>query len=115
MRRPTIGVIYNPRQGQVKNVEIAAFPRYLPGTSLVCEEGNRYLADSPIRDRTPASKPPIRADLDMVLIVMDLYLWLLLTSAILSWLIAFKVVNTRNQFVAALAAFLLRVAHRLNV
>jgi hypothetical protein len=25
----------------------------LPGTSLVCEGGNRYLASSRIRDRTP--------------------------------------------------------------
>src|ERR1700692_4292296 len=29
------------------------FPRHLPGTSLVCEGGNRYLASSRIRDRTP--------------------------------------------------------------
>src|SRR5882672_10726607 len=113
MRRPTIGVIYNPRQGQVKNGEIAAFPRYLPGTSLVCEEGNRYLADSPIRDRTPASKPPMRAVLDIVLIVLDLYVWLLIASAILSWLIAFNVVNTRNQFVSAVAEFLYRITEPL--
>jgi hypothetical protein len=27
--------IYNPRQGQVKNAEIAVFLKVLPGTSLV--------------------------------------------------------------------------------
>src|SRR5277367_1799501 len=41
--RPVIGAIYNPRQGQVKNGEIADFPGHLPGTSLVWEGGNRYL------------------------------------------------------------------------
>jgi YggT family protein len=57
----------------------------------------------------PASKPAMRAVLDIVLIVLDLYVWLLIASAILSWLIAFNVVNTRNQFVAAVAEFLYRI------
>ena len=48
----------------------------------------------------------MRAVLDIIIIVLDLYVWLLIASAILSWLIAFNVVNTRNQFVAAVAEFL---------
>uniref|UniRef100_Q07VM4 YggT family protein n=1 Tax=Rhodopseudomonas palustris (strain BisA53) TaxID=316055 RepID=Q07VM4_RHOP5 len=51
----------------------------------------------------------MRAILDIVQIVLDLYIWLLIASAILSWLIAFNVVNTRNQFVAAVADFLYRI------
>jgi YggT family protein len=51
----------------------------------------------------------MRALLDIVLIVLDLYVWLLIAAAILSWLIAFNVVNTRNQFVAAVAEFLYRI------
>ena len=51
----------------------------------------------------------MRAILDIVLIAMDLYVWLLIASAILSWLIAFNVVNTRNQFVASVAEFLYRI------
>ena len=51
----------------------------------------------------------MRAILDIVLIAMDLYVWLLIAAAILSWLIAFNVVNTRNQFVAAVAEFLYRI------
>ena len=51
----------------------------------------------------------MRAILDIVLIVLDLYVWLLIASAILSWLIAFNVVNTRNQFVAGVAEFLYRI------
>jgi YggT family protein len=51
----------------------------------------------------------MRAVLDIVLIVLDLYVWLLIASAILSWLIAFNVVNTRNAFVSAVAEFLYRI------
>src|ERR1700749_2353779 len=54
----------------------------------------------------PRARPIMRAILDIVLIVLDLYVWLLIASAILSWLIAFNVVNTRNQFVSAVAEFL---------
>ena len=55
----------------------------------------------------------MRAILDIVLIILDLYVWLLIASAILSWLIAFNVVNTRNQFVAAVAEFLYRITEPL--
>ncbi|CEG10138.1 YGGT family protein [Afipia felis] len=51
----------------------------------------------------------MRAVLDIVLIVLDLYVWLLIASAVLSWLIAFNVVNTRNQFVASVAEFLYKI------
>ena len=46
----------------------------------------------------------MRAVLDIVLIILDLYVWLL---------IAFNVVNTRNQFVAAVAEFLYRITEPL--
>jgi YggT family protein len=55
----------------------------------------------------------MRAVLDIVLIVLDLYIWLLIASAILSWLIAFNVVNTRNQFVGAVTEFLYRITEPL--
>ena len=51
----------------------------------------------------------MRAILDIVLIVLDLYIWLLIAAAILSRLIAFNVVNTRNQFVATVGEFLYRI------
>jgi YggT family protein len=51
----------------------------------------------------------MRALLDVILLVLQLYVWLLIASAILSWLIAFNVVNTRNQFVAAVGNFLWRI------
>ena len=45
--------------------------------------------------------------------IITIYIWLLIASAILSWLIAFNVVNTRNQFVAAVAEFLYRITEPL--
>ncbi len=40
---------------------------------------------------------------------MQLYVWLLIAAAVLSWLVAFNVVNARNQFVAMIGDFLYRV------
>lgn len=42
----------------------------------------------------------MRALLDVLFVVLDLYVWVLIASAVLSWLYAFNVVNTRNQFVS---------------
>ncbi len=55
----------------------------------------------------------MRAVLEVILLILDLYVYILIGSAILSWLIAFNVVNTRNQFVAAVAEFLYRVTEPL--
>ena len=41
--------------------------------------------------------------------IITLYIWLLIASAILSWLVAFNVVNTRNPVVANNGEFLYRV------
>ena len=44
-----------------------------------------------------------------IVLVIDLYIWVVIASAILSWLIAFNVVNTSNRFVSSLADMLYRV------
>jgi YggT family protein len=51
----------------------------------------------------------MRALLDVILIALQLYIWLLIAQAVLSWLIAFNVVNTRNQFVSMMWDFLYRI------
>ena len=51
----------------------------------------------------------MRALLDVLLLVLQIYVWLLIAAAILSWLIAFGVVNTRNQAVAMIGEFLFRI------
>ena len=51
----------------------------------------------------------MRSILYVILLLLDLYIWLLIASAILSWLVAFNVVNARNQFVHMVGDFLYRV------
>ena len=44
----------------------------------------------------------MRAILNIVFIVLDLYKYVIIASAVMSWLIAFNVVNTRNDVVRAI-------------
>jgi YggT family protein len=37
--------------------------------------------------------------LQVLLMVIDLYIWVIIISVILSWLVSFNVVNTQNRFV----------------
>jgi YggT family protein len=48
----------------------------------------------------------MRALLNVILLALQLYTYLVIASAILSWLVAFNVVNTRNDFVRAILNFL---------
>ena len=48
----------------------------------------------------------MRAILDVVLAVLDFYQYILIAAAIMSWLIAFNVINMRNQLVYNVARFL---------
>ena len=48
----------------------------------------------------------MRALLDVVLLVLNLYTWIIIASAIFSWLYAFNVVNPRNQFVGMIGRVL---------
>jgi YggT family protein len=41
--------------------------------------------------------------------IITLYIWLLIAQAILSWLIAFNVINNYNQFVSRVIEFLWRI------
>ncbi len=41
--------------------------------------------------------------------IITIYIWILIASAVLSWLVAFNVVNTRNPIVANLGEFLYRI------
>ena len=40
--------------------------------------------------------------------VLELYMWVVIASVVLSWLIAFNIINTRNSFVHQVADFLNR-------
>jgi len=47
--------------------------------------------------------------LALISMVIELYVWCLIISAILSWLVAFNVLNTQNRFVYAVGEFLYRI------
>ena len=46
---------------------------------------------------------------NVIQIALWLYLWAIIISAILSWLVHFGVINTRNQFVSMIGEFLWRI------
>ena len=50
------------------------------------------------------------AILDVIMLVLTLYWWIIIISAILSWLVAFNVVNPRNEVVGTIG----RAVHALT-
>ena len=44
-----------------------------------------------------------------IVLVIDLYIWVVIASAILSWLVAFNVVKMNNRFVFTIADTLYRL------
>jgi YggT family protein len=75
---------------------------------------------SPARDAAgragrPSGPPQPRrffrmiALLNLVDTVIRLYIWVLIASVVMSWLINFNVINTRNRFVFLVGDFLYRV------
>jgi YggT family protein len=58
---------------------------------------------------TPEPISTMRALLEVVLLALQIYVYLLIAAAILSWLIAFGIVNTRNHAVATVGDFLYRI------
>ena len=51
----------------------------------------------------------MRALIDVILLALHLYIYVIIAAAVLSWLIAFNVVNTRNQAVAMIGDVLFRL------
>ncbi len=47
--------------------------------------------------------------LGLINTVIQLYVWCLIISAILSWLVAFNVVNTQNRIIFTVGDFLYRI------
>jgi YggT family protein len=51
----------------------------------------------------------MRALLDVILIALELYSWAIIISAVVSWLVAFNVVNMRNEVVRSIAMGLYQI------
>ena len=46
---------------------------------------------------------------NLIIAGLQIYVWCLLISVVLSWLVAFKVINTSNRFVHMVGDFLYRI------
>jgi YggT family protein len=63
--------------------------------------------------------PPPKAALEMyaflnlVSTVIEIYIWLLIAQAVLSWLVAFGIVNRHNRLISVLGDFLWRITEPL--
>jgi YggT family protein len=51
----------------------------------------------------------MRALFIVILYALDIYFWIVIAAAIFSWLVAFNVVNTRNQAISMIGEFLYRI------
>ena len=49
------------------------------------------------------------AVIQLVLLILNILWWIIIASAVLSWLFAFNIVNPRNQFGGMIGEFLYRV------
>jgi YggT family protein len=47
--------------------------------------------------------------INLVLTVINIYTWLIIAAAIMSWLVAFNVINPRNDIVRMIGNFLFQV------
>jgi len=47
--------------------------------------------------------------LNTLMYALNIYIWILIASAVYSWLFAFNVINSRNQFVNMIGTFLYNV------
>lgn len=47
--------------------------------------------------------------LPFIAMLIDLYMWLVIASVILSWLVAFNMLNTRNRFIYSVGSALNRL------
>jgi YggT family protein len=59
--------------------------------------------------KPPWSWPGMIALYLLINTILDLFFWVLILSAILSWLVAFNIVNTRNRAVYLIGDFLYRI------
>lgn len=47
--------------------------------------------------------------IEVIEVILNLYIWALVISAVISWLVAFNVINAHNRFVQIVGDFLFRI------
>ena len=55
------------------------------------------------------TETPMIPVLNTIMYALNIYIWILIAAAIFSWLFAFNVINSRNQFVNTLGRFFYNV------
>ena len=45
----------------------------------------------------------------LIVTVIDIYVWMIIAMAIMSWLVAFNVINRQNRFVSVVGEFLFKI------
>jgi YggT family protein len=78
-------------------------PSFATPTTRTCRIGGQWLHVA------NSMENGMLALIQTVVLALDLYWWILIASAIFSWLYAFNVVNPRNQFVGTVGNFLFRI------
>ena len=73
--------------------------------AAVRSEGLRYLG-APVAQQ-------MRAILDVIFVVLNAYQWIIIAAAVMSWLIAFNVVNMHNELARSIWNFLVAVTEPL--
>ncbi len=55
----------------------------------------------------------VSAILEVVYMILDFYIWAIIIGAVLSWLVAFNVINTQNRVVQVVGDLLYRLTEPL--
>jgi YggT family protein len=55
------------------------------------------------------TETPMIPVLNTIMYALNIYIWILIAAAVFSWLYAFNVINSRNQFVNSIGRFLYAV------
>ncbi len=71
------------------------------------------LADCAIAQWSTIQRLPMLAVVQVVLLVLNILWWIIIVSAILSWLLAFNILDYRNNFVRTVSDTLYRLTEPL--
>jgi len=55
----------------------------------------------------------LAATIELIYTVLDFYIWALIVGAVLSWLVAFNIINSHNRFVRMVGEFLFNITEPL--
>ncbi len=60
-----------------------------------------------------AGNAVLAALLELIYAILDFYIWALIIGAVMSWLVAFNIINTHNRLVQVVGDFLYRITEPL--